>query len=86
MQIKKIIKEFIFDMKNAPTESCHASTITKTASGSLCAAASAAGKVALSHGGEPDDDPGDDAHGESLAADADARRHQRCGPDELIMR
>ena len=38
MLITRVEKQFIFAMSDAPTESCHASTVTKTADGGLCAA------------------------------------------------
>ncbi len=38
MQIVRLRKEFVFDMHNAPTLSCHASTIARLDDGRLCTA------------------------------------------------
>lgn len=38
MRIKRITKEFIFDVENAPTPSVHASTVVKTKEGNVVAA------------------------------------------------
>ena len=38
MHITRLEKQFVFEMDCAPTPACHASTVTKTADGSLCVA------------------------------------------------